>query len=132
MVNSTITQESVFILFPFTKINLIFTHNNYPAIHFFFPLLLPLYTSFLCGILKLFITKSNQREERGMEAACVQVTQETCRLAAPIPHLLSPHVKNNISVDRDENEWATWNLMRFTVQLSSSRQLPKELAAVSP
>lgn len=67
-----------------------------------------------------------------MEAACVQVTQETCRLTAPIPHLLSPHVKNNISVDRDESEWATWNLMRFTVQLSSSQQLPKELAAVSP
>lgn len=48
----------------------------------------------------------------------------------PIPHMLSPWMKNGITVDKDKIEWATWNLMRFNEQLSSSQQLPIELAAV--
>lgn len=104
-----------------------------PCYPFFYILHLSLH-SFLCRILKIFITKSNQREERGMEAACVQTGRyrKHTDWLPPVPHLLSPCIKNNISVDRDEGEWATWNLMSFNEQLSSSQQSPIELAAVSP
>lgn len=62
--------------------------------------------------------KQSHRKERGGSILCANKVMQETQPDCPPSHLPPPHMMNRISADRDECEWATWNLMRFNEQPS--------------